>query len=181
MSEVVTPEGQAPVEPVVDPEAPVVEGDGNDPEAVESPLWEGIDEDHPVRNEVKKLRDEAAQRRTTAQQVKAENEELKTQLAEAKTAEEVQALVAAHESRVAELEGSLLRTQIATSYKLPEELAELLKGDDEASLKAHAERLAKFVPKGQTPPATEPRGGRTPSQPSTDIDSTIAAIKSNRR
>jgi len=42
---------------------------------------------------------------------------------------------------------SALRTKIGAKHSLPEAIVELLKGDDEAALEAHAKELAKVLPK----------------------------------
>jgi hypothetical protein len=175
-AEVETPEGEEPNQEVVE------EGNQEDPSKEEtSPLWEGISEDHPVREEIKKLRKEAADRRTTAQQAKAEADTLREKLGKAKTPEEVQELVNDYEGKVSALQATMLRTQIANEFRLPADLAELLKGEDEEELKAHAEKLSQYVPKGQTPSGGTPRGGRNPSQSTVSIEDVVKQIESNRR
>lgn len=156
------------------------EGQQND-NTQDSPLWEGIAEDHPVRGEVTKLRNEAAQRRATAAQVKQENENLQAQLADAKTPDEVQALVSQYETKIEGYEREATRSRIASEYQLPADLAGLLTGDDEAALKTHAETLAKYIPKPQGPPTPTPSGGRTPGDADTSIESNLAALRSLRR
>jgi len=78
---------------------------------------------------------------------------------------------------------SLVRERIIEKHKLPEDLAELLKGDDEASLAEHAAKLAKYVPAegaapivepvvepvAPTPPPLPPSGGRDPGAPADDV------------
>lgn len=187
MPEEVNPKGQESTEATQEAEATSTEatsgesGTGSSEEEV-SPLWEGISEDHPVRKEVKKLREEAAAKRTNAQQIAQENETLKTQLKEAKTPEEVQSLISEHEKTVNSLRSQMLREKIANTFKLPEDLAELLKGDDEDALKAHAEKLSQYVPKSQTSPSgTPPRGGKNPTAETMDIDDIVKLVESNRR
>lgn len=67
--------------------------------------------------------------------------------------------------RILELERGLakrdqdsLRFKIATKHKLPDELAELLKGETEADLEEHAKKLAKLV---GPPKAADTEAGRT--------------------
>lgn len=72
----------------------------------------------------------------------------------------------AHDATVSELNAKIagfetanLRTKIALQHGIPFDLVDRLAGDDEASIKADAERLAAFVkPKATTPPLknTEP-------------------------
>lgn len=188
MPEEVTPQGQEPEEAAEtktpEGESPEeVEGSGTQEKSKEepSPLWEGIDEDHPVRKEVEKLRKEAADRRTTAQQIKQENEALKGQLEKAKTPEEYQELMDNYEAKVHALESTALRSQVASEFRLPNDLAELLKGDDEEALKAHAEKLSQYVPKGQTPSGGNPRGGKNPNMDVIDVESTLETIRRNRQ
>lgn len=180
--EVKNEEGQAPEEQNAAPEETPGEEVQEEPKGEETPtLWDGIPEDHPVRSEVERLRKESAAKRISAQQAKQESEELKTKLSEAKTAEEVQSLISDYEEKVSALEGAMLRSSVASEYKLPADLAELLKGDDEESLKAHAEKLSRYVPKSQAPSAGDPLGGKKPGEVPVDINSTLAQIKANRR
>lgn len=85
--------------------------------------------------------------------------ETEDKLSKAKTPEEVEAAVADLKAKNAELERGLLVSKVAGKHELPAELAELLKGDDEAALEAHAQKLAKLVNK--TP--EELSGGLRPS------------------
>lgn len=146
-----------------------------------SALWEGIADDHPVRAEVANLRREAAAKRATAQQVKQENETLKASLAEAKTADEVQALIAEYDEKIAGLQQSALRESVARKHKLPDDLAELLRGDDEAALEAHAETLAKYAPRSSAPPQAPPSGGKVPNEPSVSVDDLVNKVRAHRR
>lgn len=84
--------------------------------------------------------------------------------------EESNTAVKTHEQTVADLnkkiagyETANLRTKIALQNGLPIDLADRLVGDDEASIKADAERLAGYVnKKQQTPPplkSTENKNG----------------------
>lgn len=72
--------------------------------------------------------------------------EAETKLSEAKTPEEVEAAVEELRQQNAALERAVLVANVAREFELPSELAELLKGDDEAALKQHAKALQKFVP-----------------------------------
>lgn len=148
----------------------------------ESPLWEGIPEDHPVRAEVERLRKESAAKRTTAQQIKQENEELKAKLAEAKSAEEVSELIEDWQSKVSQAELAATRERIGRRHSLPDEVVELLKGSDEESLEQHAQKLKElFGSSRPTPPTPPARGGKSPGDETGDPRSYLAAIKKNRR
>lgn len=82
-------------------------------------------------------------------------------LADAKTPEQVEAAVAEIKAENSQLARDLMVTRVAAEFELPAELAELLKGDDEAALKVHAKTLAKYA--GSSEPG-ELRGGLTPNE-----------------
>lgn len=100
--------------------------------------------------------------------IKTKNTDLEKQISTLQSSiEESNTAVKTHEQTVADLnkkiagyETANLRTKIALQYGLPIDLADRLVGDDEASIKADAERLAGYVSKKQqTPPPlknTEP-------------------------
>ena len=99
--------------------------------------------------------------------LKAKNATYETQVtALQKTIDESSNANKAHDDTVADLnkkiagfETANLRTKIALQHGIPFDLVDRLAGDDEASIKADAERLAAFVkPKATTPPlkTTEP-------------------------
>jgi hypothetical protein len=73
-------------------------------------------------------------------------------LEDAESVEEYKAAVENLKEVNATLERQILVTSVATEHKLPAELAELLQGEDEAALKAHAAKLAKFVPAEEPTP-----------------------------
>jgi hypothetical protein len=125
-----------------------------------------------LAKEVTTARNEAARYRT-------ERNDLRKSLEGAVTVEDFEAAKSEWDGKVR----SLVRQQIIKDHNLPEELAELLKGDDEASLTEHAAKLAKFVPKevdeappapvepeAPTPPPLTPVGGRDPGASADDID-----------
>ena len=94
-------------------------------------------------------------------EVKKRNAELESEIGALKnTIEESGNVAKTHEQTVAELnakiagyETSSLRTRIALQNGLPLDLADRLVGEDEASIKADAERLAAFMkPKTTVPP-----------------------------
>lgn len=68
-----------------------------------------------------------------------------TKLSEAKTPEEFEAAVAEVKMENAKLERSVTVSNVAREFNLPQELADVLKGDTEVELKAHAKLLQKFA------------------------------------
>lgn len=128
------------------------EGDKpNTPTEDELPDW--------AKKELKKARGEAANYRTKLR----EAEDL---LSKAKTPEEYEAAVGQLQEVNARLEREVLVSKVAREFELPDELAELLKGDDETALKAHAKTLQKFAP------ATEPGDLSGGLDPQGDADET---------
>lgn len=103
--------------------------------------------------------------------IKTKNTDLEKQISTLQSSiEESNTAVKTHEQTVADLnkkiagyETANLRTKIALQNGLPIDLADRLVGDDEASIKADAERLAGYVSKKQqTPPplkSTENKNG----------------------
>jgi hypothetical protein len=158
------------------PEAKVTEAAATETETTETQTTEPDDKpDEELPPEVlrKKLTDanaEAANYRTRLR-------EAEQKLSEAKTPEEVAAAVADLTSKNAELERSLLVTKVASKYELPAELAELLKGDDEAALAKHAQTLAKFASPSDPESLS---GGLTPGD-SQEFDPVAEARKARQR
>lgn len=113
--------------------------------------------DEALRTELKRVRQEASSRRI-------ENRELKEQLAKAKTPEEFQAV----QDRVAQLERERLVSDVADGFKLPKELREVLKGETEEELKAHAKVLAQFAPAEKETPPPFLGGGLDPNDDDDD-------------
>lgn len=63
------------------------------------------------------------------------------------------------------------RLLVATEFSLPPELADRLKGNDEAELRADAEKLAALMPKPATPPGVPPTTRGTPGEtPKSDAE-----------
>lgn len=125
---------------------PADKGEEKAPEGIDSlPEW--------ARKELSNVRAEAANYRTKLREAEAK-------LSAAKTPEEVEAAISELKDQNAKLERSILVNKVAGKHRLPAELAELLKGEDEAALEAHAKALAKFA----TPaPPTSLSGGLDPS------------------
>ncbi|MBT2587943.1 hypothetical protein [Arthrobacter sp. ISL-95] len=129
--------------------------------------------------EFKWLAKEVTTARAEAARYRTERNTLRESLEGAVTAEDFEAAKADWDGKVR----TLVRDQIIKDHKLPPELAELLKGDDEASLAEHAATLAKFVPaapaapaepapatEAPTPPPLPPVGGLTPGTPAEEAD-----------
>ena len=102
-----------------------------------------------ARNKLTKANSEAANYRTRLRETEAK-------LAEAKTPEEFASALAEVTAKNAELERSVMVNGVAGKHNLPAELAELLKGDDEAALTAHAKVLQQFIAKAKV---SAPLGG----------------------
>lgn len=102
------------------------------------------------------------------EEIKTRNTALETEIGQLKTTvNETSEAAKTHDQTVSELNAKItgyetanMRTKIALQNGLPIDLADRLVGDDEASIKADAERLAGFVTKKQTPPPL-----RTTEQP----------------
>ena len=132
-----------------------------------------------VKKALSTANSEAARYRTERNAERTLTTDLKTRLDGAVTAEDFEAAKSEWDGKVK----SLVRERIIEKHKLPEDLAELLKGDDEASLAEHAATLAKYVPAegaapivepvvepvAPTPPPLPPSGGRDPGAPADDV------------
>ncbi|WJN62632.1 head scaffold protein [Streptomyces phage phiScoe10] len=125
-----------------------------------------------ARKELTKARGEAANYRVKLR-------EAETSLQNAKTPEEFEAARSELSTRIAELESSLLRSNVARKFELPDELAARLQGATEAELEADAKSLLKFV----APAAPESLGGGlTPSEDGDDeMDPRKLARRTRRR
>lgn len=130
--------------PEGDPEGESEENDDED----------GNDWSESARAEITKVRNEAARYRTRLREVE---EKFK----DAKTPEEFEAAVNEQTERNRALESELLRERIARKFDLPDDLAEVLKGDDEKSLTEHAKKLQKYA--GTISGDGDVRGGLDPN------------------
>lgn len=92
-----------------------------------------------VRKELEEARKGEAAKRVEAK-------ELKEKLAEAKTPEDMQKVIADSEARVAEAELKLSRTLAARAAKLPEELDGFITGKTPEEIAAQVKTLADFRP-----------------------------------
>lgn len=150
-----------------------------------------------IRRRIKRAEEKAAE--DAKAKLLAEMEEK-----DAKEKDDVRKLLEISEGKIAELERKLkeattgsLREKVAASYKLPAELAEVLRGETEEELKAHAERLAKAagistdreeeeeedtskrrsVENDLGTQGTRKRNGQKPAAPQFRIQSTVKTVK----
>jgi hypothetical protein len=150
------PAGQAP--PVTDPAAAPPAPPATTPPAPtnnvdELPEW--------ARKAIEKGNTEAATYRTKLRDAEAK-------LGAAKSQEDIDAAIAELKTSNAKLERDLLVATVGAD--LPPELRELLKGETEAELKAHADVLRKFAaPAGPTPPSNL-NGGLDPTKNKDEFD-----------
>ncbi len=131
-----------------------------------------------VKKALSTANSEAARYRTERNAERTLATELKTSLEGVVSAEDHAAAISEWGNKVKKM----TRERIIEKHKLPEDLAELLKGDDEASLTEHAAKLAKYVPAegtapvvepvvevAPTPPPLPPVGGRDPGNSADDV------------
>ncbi len=132
-----------------------------------------------VKKALSTANSEAARYRTERNAERTLAAELKTSLEGVVSAEDHAAAISEWDGKVKKM----TRERIIEKHKLPEDLAELLKGDDEASLTEHAAKLAKYVPATEaapvvepvaepiapTPPPLPPVGGRDPGANADDV------------
>ncbi|TCC19958.1 hypothetical protein [Kribbella sindirgiensis] len=102
--------------------------------------------------------------------------ELEAKFTDAKTPEEFTAAVAELTKANAELARERDVAKVARKHKLPDELAELVKGDTPEEMDAHAKKLARFAGR----PAPENLGGGLdPDEDKGEFDP-VATVKRNR-
>jgi hypothetical protein len=106
-----------------------------------------------ARNELTRVRNEAAQSRISLRDTVAKFEG-------AKTPKEFEAAVKEYKAENTRLAQDLARNKVGTKYKLPAELIAVLTGDTPEALDAHGKILSKFV--GAKAPG-ELRGGLDPN------------------
>ena len=124
--------------------------------------------DAAVKTRLLREQETLAKKYADYETIKTRNTELETEVGQLKTtvsetgeaAKTYDQTVSELNAKIAGYETASMRTKIALQNGLPIDLADRLVGDDEASIKADAERLAGFVNKKQTPPPL-----RTTEQP----------------
>lgn len=151
-------------------------------EANESEPNEEEDEEEEVpadvlRANLTKANQEAARYRTRLREVE-------KALEERKTSEEVEELLNNLRTEREQAERALLIENVALKHNLPNELAELLKGETREALEEHAKVLAKYAPKDEGVPG-DLDGGLNPGNASDDDGLTprerVRKIKAARR
>lgn len=167
-------------EPVVTPnDTNANDGDGK-PVDKTSDLFDGIPDDHPVRGEVTKLRNENASRRQSVHEKDSLVTELTTKLEGSKTAEELQTIVSEYDSKLTAKQLELDRKTVASELSLPGELAARLAGNTIDELRADGTVLAEYF-KGRKPAPLTPAGGSTPKVQASDAKAVAERIRANRR
>lgn len=142
------------------------ESDDEGEEQLEEESEEEPEDELPewARKELTKVRAEAANYRTRLR-------DAETQLKEAKTPEEYEAAINEFREQNAKLERQVLVNSVARKYHLPDDLAEVLQGDTEKELTAHAKKLAKYAsveePQDLSGGLTPGDGDGGPSDPAT--------------
>lgn len=120
-----------------------------------------------VRKELEDTRKEAAEKRVLAK-------ELQEKLADAKTPEEMQQIVAANDTKTAELEAQLARERVARKTGLDDDLVEFLTAKSEEELLKQAAKLAGRKKADEDDPVVvtqlPPSGGKDPSTEPNEID-----------
>lgn len=129
-------------------------------EEAEGKEGEGEDEDKKLSHDdaiaaLKKVRGENADWRTKYR-------DLEKKLENAKTPEEVEAVIGDIKKTNADESRSLLVENVALKHGLPDDLAAALKGDTRDELEAHAKVLAKYAPSAEDE-EPEGAGGLNPS------------------
>lgn len=158
------PEGEQPAEEAAKPEE---EGEPDEAQAKDV-AW--------LQRERERLGREAANYRRQLREAQAA-------LEGAKTVEEFEAATKDLQSRLAAAERELLVERVANAHKLPQELAELLKGNTKEELEEHAKTLARFVPAASATPPEPDRlaGGLDGAEADEPFDPVKQAAKARRR
>jgi hypothetical protein len=169
-TEITDPPADPPADPVTDPTDPPADPPA-DPEPTDPPGGEedSLDLDG-AKAALSKVRKEAANWRT-------KHRDLEKKVAEAKTPEEVAAIVTEVKETAAAEARTLLVENVALAHGLPADLAEALKGETREELEAHAKKLQKYAPApgadpelgGGLDPTTDPNGAYDPAQRAKEI------------
>lgn len=162
MPEPATPSGQEPTTDPTSTDSTTPPAPAGDPAPPATDNWEGIPEEWAwTKSAVERANSEAASRRV---QLREAEEKLK----EAKTPEEVQAIVSEYTKKSEELEANLARERAARKHKLSDDVLEFLTGTTPEQIEAQAAKLAGLKPAETAPPRvitqTPPAGGVTPAE-----------------
>lgn len=123
---------------------------------------------------IDKVRKEAAGSRVKLREVEAK-------LADAKTPEQVEALLTELKAANAAEAHALVVENVALKFKLPEDLAAALKGDSREELEKHAAVLAKYAPNTGAGGDPDLRGGLDPTGDSDAAFDPVALVTSVRK
>lgn len=145
-------------------------------EAKEDDLLKGANNPDAVRNAIKAERDNAKAAKEEAKEKADEAEKLRAKVQEYEDSqksdqEKAEKRAEDAEEKAAKAERKLLRIEVGQKKKLPSELAELLSGDTEEEMEAHADKLAKVVKAEDT--VKLDGGARKPAKGGTDMNQRI--------
>lgn len=174
------PDEESPSDTTEDPQKPNKEGsEGENGDADNGSDEEGDDLPEWAREKLTKANSEAANYRT---RLRAKEEELAEAVKKAETLEDLQAELARIQEESEAKDREITRRDVIRDFKLTDELAEFLAGEDEETLRANAEKLAKFLPKGKRPPNLDDLyGGMDPVDDDELFDPVKEAKKHLRR
>lgn len=162
-----------------DTEEEPAEEQAEDPEDdAEEPADEDVDDESTLdltgaKKALSKVRKSEAAMRTRLRDIEAK-------LADAKTPEQVEELLASVRTENAQESKALLVENVALKFKLPDDLAEALKGETREELEAHAKVLAKYAPSVDDSDDPDLSGGLDPSGDSGNFDPVKAAREARR-
>jgi hypothetical protein len=160
------------------------QGEQEDDEQNDNGLWDGIDEDHPVRKVVQDLRREAAEKRTQNKTLQDTITSLEEQTREMKSPDEFQQAVAEAQQEAKKANLTAARERVARQHNLPESLIPRLRGDSAEELEADARQLRDDLgldKKSTTPPRGPLRGGLDPTEQGPTEEQLIEQIRSGGR
>lgn len=156
---------------------------GEGAESASSPLWEGVADDHPLRQHVKSLNDENAAKRIENRRLTEAYEQLQEQTKDAKTPEEFQAAITEYTEKLDAAQVETLRERVARQHGLPDPLVDRLRGTTEEELVADAQALQALVGERQPEPTPRnpPTGGLEPNKPKPEDPASMAERIRNSR
>ena len=158
------------VEPEADQPDDADEEGGKDERENDLPDW--------AREKLTRANSQAANYRTQLRDAEARYRDLEARFEGAKTLDEFNAAVK-ELTEAKEQNAALVRENVAKAHGLPDDLAELLKGETREDLEAHAKKLAKYVPVERIEP--ELSGGLDPQvEPDENLSPGELALKHRR-
>lgn len=95
---------------------------------------------------------------------------LEDQLSKAKSEDEVKELIEASKAESAEESKNLVRENVALRHGLPDDLAEVIKGETREEMDEHAKRLAQYVSQSGDATPDQLGGGLDPNQSDQQFD-----------